>query len=525
MAGDPLHIALTGAGPRALGAAEALAAGARGRPLSLDLYDPQQPGGAGPNFDPAQSPLCLLNTPLRNLDLPGAAFRDWLPADRRDPDSFPPRSEIGAWLAARLAALIAHPPPGVSVQLIPARVTGLERAGRGWRLSSTAGATDYAHVALIPGQPQTAPDDQLAAWQRHAGASGATLAPAYPANALLQSARAWTGRTVAIRGLGLSTLDVLRLLTLGAGGRLKAGRYLPSGREPARILPFSRDGLPPWPKPETAAIDRRFDPLRAETAAFRQALAQAMTDSPGPAMERICAALIVPARRILGTGEGLRAWLEAERDSPGSQETRPAAEVLRHGIAMAEGGAPDPGYTLGQIWRKWQSGLREGFDPSARPETIRALNDFDEGMKRISYGPPVCIARELDALLRAGIVTLCAADDPEVETVPGGWRITEGGTQHTASVMIDAVLPAPKLDTLRDPLLAGLRDAGHLTPCPATGALRTDAAGRVLGRDGAVPGLTLLGRMALGSVIAPDSLHDCFGETTRRHARAVLDPD
>lgn len=523
MASDPLRIALTGAGPRALGAAEALAAGARGRPVSLDLYDPQQPGGAGPNFDPAQSPLCLLNTPLRDLDLPGAAFRDWLPADRRDPDSFPPRSEIGAWLAARLAALIAHPPPGVSVQLIPARVTRLERTGGGWRLTSAAGTADYAHVALIPGQPDTAPDDQIAAWQRHADASSATLASAYPANDLLAAARTWAGSTVAIRGLGLSTLDVLRLLTLGAGGRLKAGRYLPSGREPARILPFSRDGLPPWPKPETAGIDRRFEPVPAETEAFREALARAPTEAPGPALNRICDALIPPARRILGTEEGLRDWLAAERDSPGSQESRPAAEVLRHGIAMAEGGTPSPGYVLGQIWRKWQGELRRGFDPSASPGTIRALNDFDEGMKRISYGPPVCLARELDALVRAGIVILCAADDPAVETVPGGWRLTEGGTRHTASVMIDAVLPGPKLDKLTDPLLASLRDAGHLTPCPATGAARTDAAGRVLGSDGAVPGLTLLGRMALGSVIAPDSLHDCFGEITRRHAGAVLE--
>jgi len=36
-------------------------------------------------------------------------------------------------------------------------------------------------------------------------------------------------------------------------------------------------------------------------------------------------------------------------------------------------------------------------------------------------------------------------------------------------------------------------------------------------------GLCLLGRLALGSVVAADSLHDCFGEASHRWAEGVVD--
>ena len=52
---------------------------------------------------------------------------------------------------------------------------------------------------------------------------------------------------------------------------------------------------------------------------------------------------------------------------------------------------------------------------------------------------------------------------------------------------------------------------------------RTAPDGRLIDRnEKPVPGLSLLGRLALGSVIAADSLHDCFGEASSRWADGVL---
>lgn len=543
MTPEPLRVAIVGAGPRALGAAEALGglAAEQAARVEIDLYDPGAAPGAGPNFDPGQTPLCLLNIPLRAVDLPvpdwlengPGPFRDWLPEDRRNPDRFPPRAEIGAWLAQRFAALVEGPPEGVVLRHLRSRVARIAPASAGWTLEvEGAGERRYEHVLLAPGQPATEPDPQLARWIAHAGGGEAVLASAGDPDALLAAAAGWRGRTVAIRGLALSTFDVLRLLTLGTGGTFDGDSYRPSGREPARIVPFSRDGLPPWPKPQSGALDSRFDPLPEETAAFAEAMQAALGLPPDAAVERVCEALVAPARRILhgfggeaGAGE-IGEWLACERKSPGAQEGREAPEMLDHAIAVAEGDAvPGVGYAIGQIWRKWQSELRRAFNPAKlAPETASALIGFDEGLKRFSYGPPVSAARELRALIASGLVTLRAAEDPAVETVPGGWLLTEGGDRLEAGVMIDAVSPPPKIDALADPLLAGLREEGRLTAVPESGGARTDARGRLIDGNGqAQPGLALLGRLALGSVIAADSLHDCLGEAATRWARGVLE--
>lgn len=518
------RIAIIGAGPRALAALEALA---RLRPatLSVDLFEPLAEPGAGPNFAPDQSALCLLNLPLRALNLPPAPLgfpplQDWLAEP--DGERYPARAEVGAYLAARWQALAASAP--FLLRLNPMAVRHAEPGADGWWLHAGAARHGpYAALLLTQGQPSSRPDEQLARWQDHAAQSGATLMPAYPAEALLSAAQGWAGKSVAIRGLGLATLDVLRLLTLGAGGTFRDGGYRASGHEPARILPFSRDGLPPWPKPANGDLDRRLAPDPAEDRAFAEALAQALRQAdPVPVL---CEALIPAARRILDqTGApastaALRDWLQHERDAPGSQGPQDARALLDQGIAMAEGSAPpDAGYVIGQLWRHWQPLLRRGFDPAPpAPETAAALLGFDEPLKRYAYGPPIGAARNLRALMRAGLVDLRAAEDPAVLLVPDGWQLVEGDASARAGVMIDAVLPGPDLARVEDPLLAALRDAGRVRT-------RGKGLGVAITPDGGTgtPGLAMLGRMTLGSVIAPDSIHDCFGAAADRWAASVV---
>lgn len=507
-----MSLALIGAGPRALGALEALAR--TGLRTAVDLYDPHPWPGAGDNFSPDQSALCLLNVPMRAVDLPPSPvgfpdLADWLGA--RDPDAFPQRAELGAYLGARLAALIARGPLHITrrAQMVTDLMPGWQVCGR-----------RYDHVALILGQPASRPDDQRARWSDHAARTGATLLDVYPDTRLLRHAQHWAGRAVAIRGLGLSTLDAVRLLTEGMGGRFDGDTYHPSGREPSRIVPFSLNGLPPFPKPATAALDAALDPTAPETAQFRAALSHALTLPPEAALRHVCAALAGPARRILGCDPG--PWLAAERDAPGNQHRGDPVDLLAHALAMAQGRAdPDAGHVIGALWRKWQTPLRQVFNPAdTAPDTAAAIVAFDEGLKRFSYGPPPDTARRLLVLVRAGLVDLRATDDPDIALTDRGWRL-HGGTVADVDVMIDAVLPGPDLGALCDPLVAGLVGRGLITAAaPGLGA-RVAADGTAIGRDGPAAGLAVLGRMALGSVIAPDSIHDCFGATTDRWARAL----
>lgn len=538
-----LKIAVVGLGPRGLGAIEALAR--RSGDLTLradvDLFDSFPWAGAGPNFSPDQSPLCLLNIPLRAIKIgaaewPGADMPDfsaWLNANRSQPERYPARAELGAYLGSRLDALLSAPPAGLYFRQIARKGAGVRRDDAGWWLFDSDGdCGPYDEVLLTQGQPRSLPDQQLDEWQDHASDCGAALIAAYPDHSLLRAASNWSGKQVGVRGLGLSTLDVVRLLTCGLGGRFEGGRYIPSGREPACILPFSLDGHLPVPKPASAALDARFDPTDAESAAFKAAVLDALSQPPEEALDQICAAMTAPALRILGkTGgvhdlSGVETWLAIERKDAGAQETRSPEEALRAGIAEANGEAsPSVGYVVGQLMRKWQDHLRRAFN-AAHPATdavAKAVVGFDEGLKRYSYGPPVSSAQELAILIEAGQVDLRLSADPDIRMTDDGWQLQcrHHGTQVTA--MVDAVLPAADLSLVSDPLMAGLVKDGRAVACSESMGARIAPDGRLIDLDGtAQDGLCLLGRLALGSVIAVDSIHDCFGAAADRWAAGVV---
>ncbi|MEC7259655.1 MAG: FAD/NAD(P)-binding protein, partial [Pseudomonadota bacterium] len=269
---DTYRIAVIGFGPRGLGAVEALAGLAHdsGARLHIDIFDTNRAPGAGPNFDPGETPLCLLNVPVRDVDLPHPlgnfkTFSDWLAPDNH-PDTFPTRAQLGRYFTARRDHLCDTLPAGLTLTFHDCDVSHISPVDGRWQVSSGEHATGrYDEVLVTVGQPETHPDDQLARWQTHAADTGAELAQVYPARDLMQRAKDWAGKTVGLRGLGLSTLDALRVLTLGQGGEMRDGRYMPSGREPALIVPFSLDGQPPAPKPETGQIDALFTPTHAET--------------------------------------------------------------------------------------------------------------------------------------------------------------------------------------------------------------------------------------------------------------------
>ncbi|MFN3211267.1 MAG: hypothetical protein ACE369_20200, partial [Roseovarius sp.] len=110
----------------------------------------------------------------------------------------------------------------------------------------------------------------------------------------------------------------------------------------------------------------------------------------------------------------------------------------------------------------------------------------------------------------------------EIALADTGWTLTGDGGSITAGVMIDGVLPSPDLSAMRDSLIRGLLDDGRLRAIAEGLAADISADGQLVGQEGqVVPGLSFLGRLALGSVIAADSLHDCFGQASVRWARAV----
>jgi len=546
-----LRVAIVGGGPRGLAACERLLDRARpGTPLALTVFESASEVGPGPNHDPAQPLLDRLNLPLRLVDIPArerqgepGSFEAWAARTLPDcgPEDYPARADLGRFLAARWDALASDRPDNVAIEHIRAQVTQAERQDRGWMLSDgDRPHGPFDEVLLCPGHQPVEPDDQIRRWRAHATAAGATLMHAYPANVLLDAAQEWQGKTVAIRGLALSMIDVMRLLTEGLGGRFEADEqghlvYRRSGREPARLLPFSLDGLPPAPKPATAALDAACDPRPDHIERFTHGLRSALESASGAAMAFICEALTDIAGDILSrfgvadARDAVRHWLDIEaKGGEHDHGDATAAQVLAAYLAMAEGRrTPGTGYAVGQVWAKLQPYLRMAWaDADIPPGTAQDVVHFDEGLKRFSYGPPPSAAREMLALIDAGMLDLRAVEHPDILLVDDGWRLSAEDGEATAAVMIDAVLASPELEHCTAPLIAQLRDAGMLVPVAEKLGARTTAKGRVLDAAGKpVPGLSLIGRLAIGSVIAADDIVDCFGASMTRWTEAVLPED
>jgi uncharacterized NAD(P)/FAD-binding protein YdhS len=537
-ASSPLRVAIVGGGPRGLSALEVLARHAGCRSVNVTLFERGDEIGCGPNYAPGQSDLNLLNIPVRAIDLPpppqGASFKEWLAAQRSAPgeDGYPPRPMLGAYLQARLQALLESERDGLKVEIVAQEVVHCRRAQSGWLLwtRDMHDKGPFDEVLLCSGH-QPVEDSQIERWRDHARKSDAVLAPAYPGNRLLEAAD-WSGRTVAIRGFGLAMIDTTRMLTEGLGGRFETDRegglvYRASGREPARLVPFSLNGMPPAPKPATGAIDSAFAVTDAQRAEFRETVAAAIDAGDG-SLEPIFRVLGEIAGPKLGKDGSDRVldWLcKGAEDDPDVPDDQHPAEAMRLYLAMAHGeAAPSVGYATGQVWRHLQNDLRKAYNPAEKAAaTAGALIAFDDGMKRFSYGPPAEATARLLALIDAGKLTLRRVDDPDIELIDSGWRIAENGGADIATAMVDSVLAGPDLANVSSPLISGLRDDGYLVPLDEKLGARTSAGGQVVDADGRpVDGLSLLGRLANGSVIATDSVHDCFGAAVERWAARVL---
>ena len=538
---NPLTIAMVGFGPRALGALEALAAQTHndGVNLQVHVYDPMRWTGAGPNYNPDQSDVCILNIPARSVDYappefmtsPVKPFLEWS-GGRYQSEDYPARSDIGRYLHYRFKTLKAEVRDRIAIEQSHLMITGIHQDNQGWWLfSDDRKLGPYDEVLLSQGQPATSSDPQMAKWEDHAAKHDLSLLPAYPVNALLDAAEGWSDKIVAIRGLGLSTFDVLRMLTKSMGGKFVDGRYQASGREPRRVLPFSLDGKPPVAKPATEALDKQYDLSKTEMSRFKAALKASDGCQPDKALDLVCESITPIVVRILSernapdTEADVRKWFEIERTDPGSQGVSDPIDGLKVDIEIAYGRmSPSVGYVAGQVWRKVQTTLRGVFNKSDYAvETATAIIGFDEAFKRYSYGPPVSAAEELLALIEHGLVSLCIVADPDVSFRNEGWNLSEGNDDMTAHVMVDAVLPNPSLENIQDQLIVSCMEAGHMQIKADGFGAHTSAEGQLVDTSGAgVKGLCMLGRLTLGSVVAADSLTDCFGPTAARWASGAI---
>jgi hypothetical protein len=185
------------------------------------------------------------------------------------PDDFLPRRLYGEYLQWFREFLIGQANSYVEIREHRTSAIDLTEADTGLTIvlsDETRIRADYLFLAV--GQiPEPSKTGGLDASRRH-------ITRPYPLPEQLEAVA--PGETVAIAGLGLSSVDAILALTFGRGGRMETrggvNLYVPSGREP-RIVAFSRSGLPYRSRPALGAAlkydavvfnPENIDALRAE---------------------------------------------------------------------------------------------------------------------------------------------------------------------------------------------------------------------------------------------------------------------
>ena len=273
-------VALIGGGPKAHWALDALRAeatkAAAGEPIDVRIYEPHPFPGAGPVYDPRQPAWLRMNLSARHVDASGVGrglgrlpFLTWCrrQGEAVGADDYVPRASVGRYLHACFRRSLGEG-GAVAAEVVPERVEALERRDGRW-LVRHGGGLDAADAVLLTTGHGLGPCDGLAA----GGMTADGRLPAYPAHRL---GRVAAGRPADVKGLSLTFIDVALSLTEGRGGRFhedpSGSVYERGGREPSRIVAWSRSGRMMAPKPLQSVWDSLM-PGEPAQAAWRNRVA------------------------------------------------------------------------------------------------------------------------------------------------------------------------------------------------------------------------------------------------------------
>ena len=479
-------IAIVGFGPRGAGALERLIARntTDAGPLEATIFEPHPDLGAGPAYAHEQPEFLLMNFPASKVDvswrngsgpssnLEQGSFAEWRGLDPDIADRwYPPRALIGRYLSDVANALLRSAP--FPIALLPERVERIERSGEFWSLVSPSGTHRFDEVLLAVGHAQPAGPDSC-------------------------SSQVGPIERVGIRGVGLTAIDLTLRLTEGRGGRFEEngrGRlnYVPSGREPAQIIPRSRSGRPMLVKPES---NRGPAPHESVVAAVEAGCGRIRGLSPDAGIEGLMAALALLCGDLLQLERACAEaseWLTAAGEGQLRSEDDPV-EAIRRSLRIDRGEcSSDLPWALGLAWRELYPAIVERFShgglrASDRPTFLRLASELE----RLAFGPPPINAAKLLALVDAGIL---------------GLSLGPRGESGQIDVEIDAVIAPPGLHEGQAPL-DGLRSAGFVRRPAGARGIEVTRQARCVGADGSVtPGLAACGRLTEDWLIGNDTLN------------------
>jgi len=459
---------------------------------------------------------------------------------------YAPRAAYGQYLRDVFTSLVAHRPANVTVHTVRGAVERVEpAAGGGLRVAAFGGrlVLDVDKVVLATGHPHLEPTPRERELLDHAAGRPGVRYLVGDSAADLDLSGVEPGERVGILGLGLAFFDVTRTLTLGRGGHFQENadgvlEYRASGREPL-IFAGSRSGVPILARgvnqkgptyryrprlltldalarareqaarrDGTTALDFRRDVLplilaeaqhtyytaqvrlrdgAAAAEAFAERHLAAVTGGRPGAVEQVLAgAGLAPVDLDLER----MARPFAGRTFASPQEYRDAVLTLMD-ADLAEallGNADGPLKAATDTLRDLRGVLRTAVEFGAlqpRSHQHDFLDGYNPVSMLVSTGPGMARVAELQALVRAGLVTLIGPD-LRVRPVPEGFALHSpqvAGSRQVVTTFVDGRIPQPSIHHDTSPLTRGLLADGliseYVNEDPRTGARFATGAVRV----------------------------------------------
>ncbi|OAB81840.1 FAD/NAD(P)-binding protein [Cochleicola gelatinilyticus] len=461
-----------------------------------------------------------------------------------DKDLYPERSQMGTYLNQRAKSICEVLQKKQLLQVYKERVTHLLYANRSVVLTTLNTTHTVNECLLTLGHLPNTHSDETKKFIAHSKNTEAIYIHD-PYDAVI-ARDDLSETTVAIKGFGLSMIDITRQLT-----NYKFGTFVESEEEPLlqfisekgcvqKIVPYSLDGLPCMPKPYGRKVDQQFEPSIEQennfTLALRNALAEPdcleNADFLLNAFSEIAAQIF--SRNHTGAISKAEVpsliiqWLKDPETSHALilDIKLPLKEYLLQSIHMAYGTvASSLDFTIGQVWRHLQPAMYRVFAFSGLPGAIiKEIVDIDERTKRYSYGPPVESMLQLVALVDAGILELRFAKDPEVEMIKEGWKFTKDDNEVAAKMLCNSVMEAPILRKLDSTLITSLQEQQLVQEVYKDLGIKTRPDGTLISKKEnatRIP-IAVVGRIAKGSVLGVDAVLECFSPETHDWARGVV---
>ena len=569
-------IAIVGFGPRGLSALENLFLESFNQKLktkiTVTLFENTSQLGAGKIWNTNQPEINWINISERALkNLKGRpeikiyditipsfpSYIQWLPKKDRnlkdtDADIFSPRKKMGKYLKERSASIIKILKENKLVTVINSIIVAVDLQKDTLILTDLDNHSFVFDEVLISigHQPTKIPEDvkeyQIASYNKNFSCFVET----YPLSTIINSKEIDKEKNVAIRGLGLAMIDVVRALTMARGGVFDlqnknnfTSKFITNKSVPKQILPYSLDGLPMVPKPLNPKLDNAFKISKKQARLFENEINKVakgikkVSDNSflKKIIAKISSEIFIELENNNATEKRSKEELENTivnwlsdikfKDDLVEDIFSDTATLIESFIEMACGEKPiSLDYCVGQVWRHCQPIFYKSFSHAkVSEEIIAAVIELDEQLKRYSYGPPVKSMQQILALSKATILNFEYCNKPKITISEKALHFENKNNKTDVQILINSVLDPPKLLDVTSPIIQNLLKNDLIEPIHSELGIHTQEDGRIISSDSKknIP-LAVLGRLSKGSVVGVDAILECFGARVENWAKGVL---